>query len=115
MMSFATARLLAAFGIAFFTAEAFLNFGYKFLEQRIDDPAADFLPPLIDELTGAYGALLLMPFVVLMLYRYPLQRGTLLVRIPLHLSILVVYSVLHTLWNAATREVAYGLAGREYD
>lgn len=104
---------LAVFSL--FTLDGLLRFGYKYLEKRIRNPDAPIAPDLINELGGSYGAMLLFPLVVLLCRRFRLRRGTLARRIPVHLAAMVVYSVVHTLWNAGSREVLYAAIGLDFD
>ena len=67
--------------------------------------------PLVWEMTGAYTFLLLLPLLVLVINRYPVQRGNLATRLPLHVALFVIFAVSHTLLMWGSRELIYRLLG----
>ena len=103
-------RFLLYFGAA--NLNALLLFLYRFLEERVYDPAADPRPALIAEVTGAYGMWLLLAAVVFpFIRRRPLTRGGWRRELPAYVALLVAYSVLHTSGNWASRSLLFPLAG----
>lgn len=69
--------------------------------------------PFLWEMTGAYTALALLPFVLWAFRRFPLDRWS---RLPLHAAFFVAFAVTHTLMMWGTRVVLHRLLGWEaYD
>ena len=64
---------------------------------------------LVEEYTGAYTALLLLPLLLWFFKRYPLVPGKLIKRIPLHLGVSIVYGVSHTMSMYLTRQLFFHL------
>jgi two-component sensor histidine kinase len=60
---------------------------------------------LTEELVGAYTALLLVPFVIWVARRFRITRETWLVTVPITIAAAIVYSLVHTTFNAFGREV----------
>jgi len=56
------------------------------------------------EMTGAYAVLLLAPLLVFVIHRYPIGRRNAATRIPLHVTVFVLFAVSHTLlmWGSRT-------------
>jgi two-component system, LytTR family, sensor kinase len=69
--------------------------------------AANIEFPLLMELTGAYTFLLLIPFILGAVRRFPITRATWWYRVPLHLVLSMVIGATHTLLMWGTRSVAY--------
>jgi signal transduction histidine kinase len=67
--------------------------------------------PFVWEMTGAYAVLLLLPLLVFVINRFPIQRRNLLTRIPLHLAVFVLFAVSHTLLMWGSRQLIYHLLG----
>ncbi len=62
-------------------------------------------------MTASFGVAALVPLVVWMAFRFPLDRSGRLSRLPFHLVGLGVFSAAHTLWNWGTRVTLFPLAG----
>ncbi|UCC72865.1 MAG: histidine kinase [Gemmatimonadota bacterium] len=103
--------LIAGGLLTYGTLEAFLRFGYKFLEEKIYHPLAPWHPYLVDELTGSYAWLLLVPLLFLFIRRFRLQRHNWWWRLPILASGAVASSALHTLLMWGSREILYPLTG----
>jgi len=98
---FVTARLrsgLATFG--FFSAIGLSLTFYQYLNFVANREPISFWEPLTWEMTGAWFAALLFPLIARLARRFPVERGHIATRVPLHLAALLAYSVVHTslLW-----------------
>jgi hypothetical protein len=102
---------LGLFGIA-----ALLFFAYRYLDKVARREAIDPLVPLIEEGTGVMAAGVLF-FAIRRLARLaPIERERWASRVALHAGALVVFSLVHTTLNWASREVLFRLAGLgDYD
>jgi two-component system LytT family sensor kinase len=93
------------------TGLGLLLFGYKYLDfaaRAIHIPVGI---PLIEELTGAWTAGLLFPFVAQLARAYPLDKQGWAGRFPIHLAGVIAYSIVHTsiLWTS--RSILMPLVG----
>jgi two-component system LytT family sensor kinase len=96
----------------YFTAVGLLFFGYRYLEFVANRDYVSPLGPLTSELfTGAWMAALLFPLVARFARRFPIQRSNWMRRGPLHVCMLVAFSVTHTSLLWAGRSVLYPLFG----
>src|SRR5690606_32517603 len=82
-----TRRFWALVMVGSATVIGLLRFAYKYLEMVIARGSAPLLPPLIDEITAAWGGALLFAATVPALVRYPLTRERWLRRLPLYLAL----------------------------
>ena len=89
---------LTIFG--FFTAIGLSLFLYKYLDFAARAQQVRWTEPLVEELTGAWGAALLFPALAWFARRYPLRLSN----VPRHLAALLAFSVVHTslLWGSRT-------------
>ncbi|MCP4213066.1 MAG: hypothetical protein GY765_00350 [bacterium] len=110
-------RLLFYGGIfGFFTFTALMNFGILVTNSMAEGYPVRFQYPLINELTGSYSVLLLLPALLWFMKKYPLRRGNLATRIPLHVLVSIIFGVCHTMLMQLSREIIYDLAGMgDYD
>ena len=97
--------------LLFITVMAALNF-IRFVTNRL----AEGEPPhykffLVMETTGAYTVLILLPFVIWFIRKFPITRQTLLIRIPLHLLASMVFGFSHTLLMYFSRVAIFSIAG----
>jgi len=65
----------------------------------------------VAEMTGAFTGVLLLPFLLAFLRRFPLERRSLARRLPLHAVAFVLFAVTHTLLMWGSRTVVYRLLG----
>jgi two-component system, LytTR family, sensor kinase len=86
---------LAAVFVAF-TAIGVLRFTTFYLDDVTRNVAGTFIMRLVEEATGAYGAMVLFVPVLLFERRYPLTAGRWRRNWPPHLLCWIVYSGLHT-------------------
>jgi hypothetical protein len=90
-----------------FTAIGLLFFGYHYLDDLARHNQGTALPRFIEEMTGAYAAMVLMPLVIWSARRFAW---------PWQFVAVVVYSVVHTTLMALTRDALFPLAGLgQYD
>jgi two-component sensor histidine kinase len=87
------------------------NIGVIVTEKMANDEAIPFYYPFIDEMTGAYATLALLPFLFWFFPRFPIQRGNFFTRIPLHLGISILYGISHTTLMWQSRKLIHRLAG----
>jgi len=92
------------------TAVGLLLFGYHYLNFVTRGVFTPVYVPLIEEMTGSWGAAVLLMGPALPLVRKIRKRGGSLV-IPSHMAVLIGFSFLHTSWNAATRQLIYTIFG----
>jgi signal transduction histidine kinase len=91
------------------TAFGLLLFSYYYLDVLVRGRSEPIHAKLIEELTGAYGALLVLPLIVWVARRLrslPWQVG-----LPAFLASAVVVSMLHTTWNWWSRLAVYQVFG----
>jgi two-component system, LytTR family, sensor kinase len=102
---------LAAMWTAVFTLVGLLEFGYHYLDVLARERTEPFAIKFIEEMTGAYGAAVLLPLAI-WIVRRARAGGVADWRLFLvHVAILPFYSVTHTTWNAVTRDVLFPLFG----
>lgn len=95
------------------TALALLSFWYAYMNVLVRGRTEPFQIKLIEEVTGVFGAvLLLMP--VAWITRHLRWRGiSWPLQILCHLPALLAFAALHTSWNWASRSALFPLAGLE--
>lgn len=94
-----------------FTVVGLLEFSYHYLDLLTRGGSEPTGIKLIEEMTGAYGAAVLL-LAAIWAVRRARAAGVVGWRLLLvHLAILPVYSVAHTSWNAVTRALAFPLFG----
>ena len=85
-----------------FTAIGLLFFSYHYLDDLSREHAGTLLPRFIEEMTGAYAAMVLVPAILWFTRRFPW---------PAQIPALLVYSVVHTTLMWASRAAIFPLAG----
>jgi two-component system LytT family sensor kinase len=87
-----------------FTIIWFLDFSIAMTGELAKHGRLSWKYPLLWEFTGSYSCLALLPALLWFMARYPLDRGTLKRRIPLHLLANVVFGAAHTslMWSSRT-------------
>ncbi|MEO6877942.1 MAG: histidine kinase [Gemmatimonadaceae bacterium] len=101
---------MAALVTSITTAVGLLEFGYHYLNFVTAGVSVSMWRPFIDEMTGVWGAALLLFGPTLPLIRRIQKRGGPW-KIPSHIVVLCCFSVLHTSWNAVSRQSIYALFG----
>src|SRR5262249_46016080 len=107
-------RQWLAWAVIWFSASTvfFLSrFGYKYLDDVARQRPGTFAPRLIEEMTGAYSAALLFLFIILLIRKYHLQQKNWLRQLPIHLLLVVCFSVADTSLMALTRKTLFPLFG----
>src|ERR1044071_4893276 len=95
----------------YFTATGLLLFGYRELDDLAREHSDRALVLFIEQMTGAYSALLLMPLLFRFARRFRLQRGNWRRRFPAHLAAMIGFSFLHTTLMALSRKALFLLVG----
>jgi two-component system LytT family sensor kinase len=95
----------------FLTVMALLNFT-RFVTSRL----AEGEPPyykyfFIMETTGVYSILIVLPFAIWVIKKFPITRKNLFTHIPLHLFASMVYGVSHTMLMFSIRTFIFWIAG----
>ncbi|MPZ21288.1 MAG: hypothetical protein GEV06_25830 [Luteitalea sp.] len=91
------------------TLFALLLFAYHYLDFVARQNAVPFYDPLIEQVTGVYGAAILFPLARHMARRFPVHRTTWAASLPRHAGALVIFSATHTTMNWASREAIFRL------
>ena len=94
---------------SFGTMVALFNIGIIVTGELADQNSIPLVYPFINEITGAYSALLLIPFLLAVFRRFPLRRDTLLRYLPLHLLATVLFGFTHTTLMYFSRDAIYSL------
>jgi two-component system, LytTR family, sensor kinase len=95
---------------------ALLLFTYKHLDHVARQETTPFYIPLIEEFTGAYGAIIVFGAVQWLARQLPLRRSTWVSNLTWHLGALLLFSAMHTTLNWTSREMLFQLVGLgDYD
>jgi two-component system LytT family sensor kinase len=94
-----------------FTTLGFLEFSYRYLDDLSREHGGTFVRHLLEESTGAYTVLVLLPLVFLFARYYLFACTGWVRRIALHITGAIVFSVLHTTLMALSRQVLSPLFG----
>ena len=95
--------------LLFGTMIAFLNIGIIITNDLANRDAITIKYVLINELSGVYTSLLLLPFIFWMYERFPLKRGTFWAYLPLHLLATMIFGATHTTLMYLSRTAIYAL------
>lgn len=95
----------------FATACGLLQSLYKYLDVLASGGQQPYARKLVEELTGAYGVLLLIPLVAWWARRVREHTAGWSTRLPLLALALPVFALLHTTWMAGTRALIFPVAG----
>lgn len=93
------------------TVFGLLHFGYKYLDELAAAESGEMLTRFIEEMTGSYTGLIVLPLVIWVARRYPFRFGAWVRVVPVHLLTLVVFSASLTTLRYATRLLAFWLLG----
>lgn len=104
-------RRTVLIGFALATAIGLAMFGYQWLDVLARGRTEPFTIKLIEELSAAYGVMLLVPLVAWWTRRTRARTSSVATRVALHAAALVPFSLLHTTWNLASRTVAFAAVG----
>jgi signal transduction histidine kinase len=98
------------------TAMALLTVAYRHLDTVANGVSRPFMAPLVEELTGHYGGVLVLAPMVFLAGRIGLARRRWPAHVAFHAIGIAVYSGLHTTLNWGSREVLFPLVGLgDYD
>jgi two-component system, LytTR family, sensor kinase len=101
----------ALFAFLALTFVGLLNFSIVEASWLAEENARAAKYPFVWEMTGAYTFLLLLPFLVFVINRFPIERSNLTTRIALHVAAFIVFAMSHTLLMWGSRELIYHLLG----
>lgn len=109
-------RVFFAWWFSICVAVGLLQAWYFHLATLAEGYESNFAKPLVQELTGVFGAGLIFFGVLTVVRKLPLRQGLWLRHLPGHVCALVVLSMAHTTWNWGTRELLFRLVGLgDYD
>lgn len=94
-----------------FSAIGLLFFASYYFDDLARMHRGTALSRFIEEMTGAYTALALVPGVAFVARRFPIARATWTIALPIALGTAVAYTILHTTLMLATRSALFPLAG----
>ena len=94
-----------------YTLLGLLNFTYCYLDGAAHGEPGSALGPLIEEMAGVYGGMMLLPLVIWSSRRFRPSEGRWLEAGFGHLGACVTRSLLHTSWNGLSRMALFPLAG----
>jgi len=107
-------RLLWWLGFA--TAGVFLSLASKYLDDLTRQRPGTLFTRAVEETTGVYAAVALMPQIILLAARYRLDRKPWLASLPVHILGMAVFSAAHTSLNWASRALLFQALGHgRYD
>jgi signal transduction histidine kinase len=95
----------------YFTALWLLHFGYKYLDEVAHGHSTSPLIPLIEEFTGTYSVLLLVPLLFFAARKFPFRRRGWPKVALTHFGIATVFSFLHTSMMAVSRNLIFPAVG----
>jgi two-component system, LytTR family, sensor kinase len=84
---------------------------YKYLGSLVVGLETPLLRPLVEEVTGVFTFVMLVPLIIAAARRYPLDRPGWPRRVPIHVACATGFGVVHTSLIWATRSLAFPLAG----
>ncbi len=96
---------------AIFTVHGLLSFCYKYLDWAAREHPGNFLVPFIEEMTGHYCAMALLPLVILFVERFQLTKRNWPWMSLNYLAGLIAFSAAHTTLNYWSRSVLFPVAG----
>ena len=90
-----------------YTALTLLLFGYHYLDDLANGRADTWLQRIIEQMTGAYAALVLLPLILWVTRRFPPQRSRWIAVTAAWIGGALVYTALHTTLMALSRAAIY--------
>jgi signal transduction histidine kinase len=91
----------------FFTATMLLQVTYLTLDRVARGYSSDWPVILLEQATGYYGAMLLLPFILWSARRVPFRLS--IAPIAWHAAAFVSFSILHTSWNWGARLILFSV------
>src|SRR5438445_4632432 len=95
-----------------FTALGFLSFSYRYLDDLARGHVGTFPRRLLEEATGVYSVLLLLPLILRFARVYLFEKKGWLVLVSKHLAGAVAFSAAHTTIMAFSRHFLFPLVGQ---
>jgi two-component system LytT family sensor kinase len=95
-----------------FTGIAFFSFSYRYLDDLARGHVGTFSRRLLEEATGVYSVLLLLPIVLRVARRYLFEKKGWLILAGKHFAGAVAFSAAHTTIMALSRYFLFPLAGK---
>jgi signal transduction histidine kinase len=95
-----------------FTAIGFLSFSYRYLDDLARGHIGTFPRRLLEEATGVYSVLLLLPLVLRFARVYLFEKKGWRVLVSKHLAGAVAFSAVHTTIMALSRDFLFPLVGQ---
>ncbi|MCB0266072.1 MAG: histidine kinase [Calditrichaeota bacterium] len=92
---------------AFFTLIGIINMGVAYTDELANSEKPQLIYPFVNEFSGVYLVLLLLPILIWFMVRYPLQRHNWWRRLPLHLLASVIFGFTHTTLMYLIRTIIY--------
>lgn len=90
-----------------FTLLGLMNFGVIVTDKLANNNKLEFVRHFTNEITGAYTALALLPFLLWFINKYPIEREHFWSRIGLHFLGTIVFGLCHTFLMYITRAPLY--------
>lgn len=100
-----------AIGAVLATALGLVLFGYRYLDLVAHGRSEPFGIKLIEEMSSAYGIALLVPLVAWWTRRVRRRAPSHAAGLLAHVPAMLVFSFLHTSWNAVMRPLAFAVSG----
>src|ERR1700722_8483945 len=88
-----------------------LEFTYHYLDFVSRNRVISWKVPFLEQMTGVFGAVALLPVVIYMARNYRLDGFEGLKNVPRHLGALLLFSLAHTTWNWGARVLLFPLDG----
>jgi two-component system, LytTR family, sensor kinase len=88
-----------------------LEFTYRYLDFVSRQRPTPWQVPFIEQLTGVFGAVALLPVAIWMARKYRLDTYSWARNIPFHVVAILAGSIVHTTWNWGTRVLLFPIAG----
>lgn len=88
-----------------------LEFTYHYLDFVSRNRVISWKVPFLEQMTGVFGAVALLPVAIYMARNYRLDAFEWLKNVPRHLGALLLFSLVHTTWNWGARAALFPLAG----
>ena len=97
--------------LAYYSLHALFMFGYKFMDTVSRGHHVPFGIPLVEELTGTYASLPLLPLIILCTRRFRFSPDRWVAPLGAHMAGLLIYSVIHTTLNYLSRLAIFWMLG----
>ncbi len=102
--------------LLFFTFIGIMNFNRFYTNELAEGEAPNFYHYFINEMTGAYAVMALLPLLFFFFKKFPLLRDNWRTRLPLYLLATVAFGFCHTMLMFLSRKAIYKLAlQKDYD